>query len=234
VPGRARETLAPGRRAGATLVWLTRTLARRGCRPAMPRAVTTRPTGRRRRSPSTPSVATRGALLALLSKRPYSGAGAEATAARVPPAIAVDLGVGLRAAGSGSWENRPVQRATIDDPGQAMARVAVARQRRPRRGRDACARRDPPRRRRERTPRSSPSSATSCASVRSAGSASDAQLARRRPFSRPARRERATEWPRRFSDAEISTAFELVAQGKRCARRRRGSARRIRRSCDGS
>jgi RNA polymerase sigma factor (sigma-70 family) len=40
------------------------------------------------------------------------------------------------------------------------------------------------------------------------------RLSRRRRRSRPARRDRETEWPRRFSDADISTALGLVAQGK--------------------
>jgi hypothetical protein len=41
-----------------------------------------------------------------------------------------------------------------------------------------------------------------------------ARAARRRPHSRPARRERAVEWPRRYTDADISTALTLVAEGK--------------------
>jgi hypothetical protein len=40
------------------------------------------------------------------------------------------------------------------------------------------------------------------------------RLAQRRTRLGPARRNRETAWPRRFSDAEIATALGLVAQGK--------------------
>ena len=40
-----------------------------------------------------------------------------------------------------------------------------------------------------------------------------ARAARRRAYSRR-RREREVEWPRRFSDSQISAALELVAESK--------------------
>jgi hypothetical protein len=41
-----------------------------------------------------------------------------------------------------------------------------------------------------------------------------ARAARRRRSARPPRPRREVEWPRRYTDAEITTALTLVAQGK--------------------